>query len=548
MLNGYKYLDNIGSGCFGLVDLYDKGGVNYVLKTQLLLPEEITIVDNKPKLNASRFNAEFSFARLVHLMPNNEAKYFMKLVSWDIAKNLKFDINKLCKLPEHALNDPNNNGINMQLRRLDFTKDVYYLRMIYPFVGNSAKYYIEEMTKRNQINYKYSQNLIKSLIEIVKITRKYKWYIRDLHWGNVCTDKLGNAILIDYGELNDMFCVTEQQKQYEFSINWDYWNIVKIAINAHYYFANALGEFVPEEDFMQKNFIAASKSAKWSTIKRYTVKFTNKSDIISECENGNYENVGQIIEFVDILWLIFDKKENTKFWAANWEFHHEVPFLLKQHDIIKLLNGLNNDFDPKDRYSGGSQRLIIHISGASGSGKTTLGNKLKDTYGNKIIVKDIDDLRSEFIDEFYGKKSWSIIDKNAYQKYIDNYINKIDIPLILVGLNNMPWWHKNLYYKLHSKYNFYIDLDDKIILKQKCTRYLTEIGDITKDDMAMNDMINNNNRFVKLSINRFNTECNMSDIAEINNKWKKDYKNQGYNIMTREMIYDEVCSILNKYI
>ena len=42
---------------------------------------------------------------------------------------------------------------------------------------------------------------------------------------------------------------------------------------------------------------------------------------------------------------------------------------------------------------GGSSKLVIHISGSSGSGKTTLGNKLKDTFGNKIVVKDIDDLR-----------------------------------------------------------------------------------------------------------------------------------------------------------
>lgn len=36
---------------------------------------------------------------------------------------------------------------------------------------------------------------------------------------------------------------------------------------------------------------------------------------------------------------------------------------------------------------------IIVISGVAGSGKTTLGNKLERKYSNKIIVKDIDDLR-----------------------------------------------------------------------------------------------------------------------------------------------------------
>ena len=41
--------------------------------------------------------------------------------------------------------------------------------------------------------------------------------------------------------------------------------------------------------------------------------------------------------------------------------------------------------------------MIIHISGPSGAGKTTLGKKLKAYYKNKIIVKDLDDLRVEFI-------------------------------------------------------------------------------------------------------------------------------------------------------
>jgi uridine kinase len=39
------------------------------------------------------------------------------------------------------------------------------------------------------------------------------------------------------------------------------------------------------------------------------------------------------------------------------------------------------------------ETLIIHISGASGSGKTTLGNKLKEHFKSKIIVKDLDILR-----------------------------------------------------------------------------------------------------------------------------------------------------------
>lgn len=52
--------------------------------------------------------------------------------------------------------------------------------------------------------------------------------------------------------------------------------------------------------------------------------------------------------------------------------------------------------------------MIIHISGPSGSGKTFLGNKLKENFGSKIVVKDLDDLRYEFIINKYGsyKNMW----------------------------------------------------------------------------------------------------------------------------------------------
>ena len=108
---------------------------------------------------------------------------------------------------------------------------------------------------------------------------------------------------------------------------------------------------------------------------------------------------------------------------------------------------------------------IVHISGPSGSGKTFLGNKLKLKFKNKIIVKDIDDLRNEFIKEQYGNNlMFSNINfsKVKFQKYIDTYISTIKKTLIFVGLNNMPWWDKNHYYDLHSQYNYYIVLDNEI--------------------------------------------------------------------------------------
>ena len=62
-------------------------------------------------------------------------------------------------------------------------------------------------------------------------------------------------------------------------------------------------------------------------------------------------------------------------------------------------------------------KIIIHISGASGSGKTFLGNRIKEKLKNNCIIKDLDHLRDEFINKFYGNKKWTYIDEYEYQQY-----------------------------------------------------------------------------------------------------------------------------------
>ena len=89
---------------------------------------------------------------------------------------------------------------------------------------------------------------------------------------------------------------------------------------------------------------------------------------------------------------------------------------------------------------GGSRNnLIIHICGSSGSGKTTLGNKLKEKFGNNIIVKDLDELLDEYFVDHFGENSLhnlGDVDEKLYQKYIDDYINKQQKPIIFVGLHH----------------------------------------------------------------------------------------------------------------
>ena len=190
------------------------------------------------------------------------------------------------------------------------------------------------------------------------------------------------------------------------------------------------------------------------------------------------------------------------------------------------------------------ETLIIHISGASGSGKTTLGNKIKEQFKSKIIVKDLDILRDEFIKEFYGNKKWTYIDENEYQLYIDSYINKQKKPIIFVGLNDNTVYgkNKNLYYNVHSQHNYYIEIDDMIIVKQKCIRLL---NDIQTDKMAMEDLVKNNEKFVKKFTEAIKINCSAKQTIKQNNKWKKDYEKQGYKFISRLNIYKSVVKILN---
>ena len=189
-------------------------------------------------------------------------------------------------------------------------------------------------------------------------------------------------------------------------------------------------------------------------------------------------------------------------------------------------------------------KIIIHICGASGSGKTFLGNQLKEKFGKKIDVKDLDELRDEHIKKTYDTtKGWSV-DEVKYQKFIDDFIDKQKKPIIFVGLNDNILGTKNIYYNVHSQYNFYIDIDDKIIVKQKCIRFLTKELPAHLDNSVINDIMNNNEFFIKQITKLIKNECSMEKMVKLNNKWKRDYKKQDYKFMSRENIYKSVVKIL----
>ena len=111
----------------------------------------------------------------------------------------------------------------------------------------------------------------------------------------------------------------------------------------------------------------------------------------------------------------------------------------------------------------------------------------------------------------------------------------------------MPWWHKNHYYNLYTDYKFYIELDDKTIIKQKCIRFLKHLVNIENDKEDINDLINNNKKFLKIITNTIKDECDLKKIIKMNNKWNKDYKNQDYTFMSRLDIYKQVTKLLSSF-
>ena len=201
------------------------------------------------------------------------------------------------------------------------------------------------------------------------------------------------------------------------------------------------------------------------------------------------------------------------------------------------------------RYQNGGKRdnLIVHISGPAGSGKTTLGNRLKQKYGNRIIVMDIDTLRRDFVNrEYNGSHDVELFDKDKYQAYIDEYVNQnkqYNKPIIFVGLNNMPWLHPDVYYDMHAEHKLYIKLDDDIIYRQKCNRYITKLYNMR--DKILNDLKRDNAGVVAYIKSKIDHACDYNLVKSDIDKWNADYKTQQYEFMSRDAIFDHVVELID---
>jgi hypothetical protein len=208
----------------------------------------------------------------------------------------------------------------------------------------------------------------------------------------------------------------------------------------------------------------------------------------------------------------------------------------------------------ENKQIGGGKYPIIHISGPSGAGKTTLGNKLKYKYTDKIIVKDIDDLRYDFVKKKYGgyKNVWNnpkfVWNADKYQEYIDIFIkNHKSKPIVFVGLNHMPWWNKRLYYNMHATNKYFIKLNSDLVYKQKCSRFMEDMF-VKNKDILINSFIKNEKETQKKIYNSIKNECGYEKTTKMNDIWNTDYKNQGYEFLSRENIFEKVCDILNEFL
>jgi adenylate kinase family enzyme len=199
------------------------------------------------------------------------------------------------------------------------------------------------------------------------------------------------------------------------------------------------------------------------------------------------------------------------------------------------------------------QPTIIHISGASSSGKTTLANKLKETFGSKITIIDLDVLFKEYVQ----KNKIENLNINTYEKYLSDYIkhqnsNKI---LILVGLNiNMLNYRKGIsndYYKIipNPIYKFYINLPIKILLNVKYERFWSYfcINVLQKDKPKIfKDLIKNQTTTINELNDIVKEELDFTRAIKDTKMWNNYFRNADYKFYNRDKIFNELSKIINK--
>ena len=190
--------------------------------------------------------------------------------------------------------------------------------------------------------------------------------------------------------------------------------------------------------------------------------------------------------------------------------------------------------------------VVVHVSGPSGVGKTTLGRHLKSEFGDQIVVKDLDDLRAEFIAARYHGEPFSVFDKESFQAYVDNFVTSRQFrPLVLVGLNEMPRHQRGQVYNVHATHKYYVTLDDETVVQQKCKRFLSGLAN-SKSDMEF--LVERNDKYLTNVGRALQDECGLEQTIAMNAEWAKSHESQGYEFVPRKDIGRVVSDVLNQEI
>jgi len=212
--------------------------------------------------------------------------------------------------------------------------------------------------------------------------------------------------------------------------------------------------------------------------------------------------------------------------------------------------------------------MIIHIAGSSGAGKTTLGKKLKKHFGNKIVVRDLDDIRDKF-KKYHLRKNTSFQSfkknfKKNYQNFLDNYIKKYKKPIIITGINTYinneyfeykhHLWHAKYKLNTHTNYKFCINISPNETLKQRWYReydmYMKYIcKDLKKSKERLYNVYAKNKNVTIGDINEdFKWIFSYSLHKKHIKNWNTFYKNEGYDFLTRKEIFKVCKKIIKKNI
>lgn len=207
--------------------------------------------------------------------------------------------------------------------------------------------------------------------------------------------------------------------------------------------------------------------------------------------------------------------------------------------------------------------MIIHVAGPSGAGKTTLGEKLYKQYGDKIIVKDLDDLLWR---EFIPMQSKTNITADSffknfevdYQEYINDFIKKNeDKPIIFVGINtfimNEMQQFKGVdqkfpkaFFDLKADHKYYIDLPVEQVMKQKFNRMM---GDFCNSkDVIFSDLLKNEDNTRKNITYDIMRQTSMKEVKIQTEKWNEFYKNKDYEYLQNDEILKRITGLLDKTI